>query len=117
MMNAFNYIDGLNGLCASLCLVCFTSIIVIVNAFNSPNLLPLILPAGAIVGFFHVQLRYLGDQRNVFLGDNGSQALGFLCLWILVYFSQFDSYGFSPVTALWLVAICLWMPFESSQLE
>ena len=105
MMNAFNYIDGLNGLCASFSLVCLTSIITIVNAFNSPNLLPLILPAGAIVGFLMYNLGIFGDQRNVFLGDNGSQALGFLCLWILVYFSQFDSYGFSPVTALWLVAI------------
>ena len=105
MMNAFNYIDGLNGLCASFSLVCLTSIIAIVNAFNSPNLLPLILPAGAIVGFLMYNLGIFGDQRNVFLGDNGSQALGFLCLWILVYFSQFDNYGFSPVTALWLVAI------------
>ena len=105
MMNAFNYIDGLNGLCASFSLVCLTSIIIIVNAFNSLNLLPLILPAGAIVGFLMYNLGIFGDQRNVFLGDNGSQALGFLCLWILVYFSQFDSYGFSPVTALWLVAI------------
>ena len=105
MMNAFNYIDGLNGLCASFSLVCLTSIIAIVNAFNSPNLLPLILPAGAIVGFLLYNLGIFGDKRNVFLGDNGSQALGFLCLWILVYFSQFDNYGFSPVTALWLVAI------------
>ena len=105
MMNAFNYIDGLNGLCASFSLVCLTSIIAIVNAFNSPNLLPLILPAGAIVGFLMYNLGIFGDQRNVFLGDNGSQALGFLCLWILVYFSQFDNYGFSPVTALWLIAI------------
>jgi len=105
MMNAFNYIDGLNGLCASFSLVCLTSIIAIVNAFNSPNLLVLILPAGAIVGFLMYNLGIFGDQRNVFLGDNGSQALGFLCLWILVYFSQFDDYGFSPVTALWLVAI------------
>ena len=105
MMNAFNYIDGLNGLCASFSLVCLTSVIVVVNAFNSPSLLPLILPAGAIVGFLIYNLGILGEQRNVFLGDNGSQALGFLCLWILVYFSQFDGYGFAPVTALWIVAI------------
>ena len=88
MMNAFNMIDGLNGLCASLCLVCFTSIIYMINAFNSPNLLPLILPAGAIVGFLMYNLGIFGDQRTVFLGDNGSNALGFLCLWILVYFSS-----------------------------
>jgi len=105
MINAFNYIDGMNGLCASFSLICLTSVIVIINAFNFPSLLPIILPVGAIFGFLMYNLGILGDQRNVFLGDNGSQALGFLCLWVLVYFTQFDEYDFAPVTALWLVAI------------
>ena len=105
MMNAFNYIDGLNGLCASFCLVCLMSIVYFFNAFNNPSFLPLVLPVGAIVGFLMYNLGIFGDKRNVFLGDNGSQALGFLCLWILVYFSQYDEYNFAPVTAMWLVSI------------
>ena len=105
MMNAFNYIDGLNGLCASFCLVCLMSIVYFFNAFNNPSFLPLVLPVGAIVGFLMYNLGIFGDKRNVFLGDNGSQALGFLCLWILVYFSQYDEYKFAPVTAMWLVSI------------
>ena len=105
MMNAFNYIDGLNGLCASFCLVCLMSIVYSFNAFNNPGLLPLILPVGAIVGFLMYNLGIFGDKRNVFLGDNGSQALGFLCLWILVYFSQNSEYSFAPITAVWLVSI------------
>ena len=105
MMNAFNYIDGLNGLCASFCLVCLMSIVYFFNAFNNPSFLPLVLPVGAIVGFLMYNLGIFGDKRNVFLGDNGSQALGFLCLWVLVYFSQYDEYKFAPVTAMWLVSI------------
>ena len=105
MINAFNMIDGLNGLCASLCLVCFVAIIYIVNADTVPSLLTLILPVGAITGFLMYNLGVLGNQRTVFLGDNGSNALGFMCAWILVYFSSIENSNFAPVTALWLVAI------------
>ena len=104
MINAFNMIDGINGLCASLCLVCFVAIIYVINANNIPTLFPLILPVGAIVGFLMYNLGILGD-RTVFLGDNGSVALGFLCAWVLVYFSNIENAVISPVTALWLVAI------------
>ena len=107
MMNAFNMIDGLNGLCASLCLVCFMSIIYMVNVDNVLSLFPLILPVGAISGFLMYNLGFLGDKRTVFLGDNGSNALGFMCAWLLVYFSSIENSGFAPVTALWLVAIPL----------
>ena len=105
MMNAFNMIDGLNGLCASLCLVCFTGIVYMINADVTPRLFPLILPIGAIVGFLMYNLGILGNQRTVFLGDNGSNALGFMCAWILVYFGSVDGSNFAPVTALWFVAI------------
>ncbi len=105
MINAFNMIDGLNGLCASLCLVCFVAIIYMINADTVPSLLTLILPVGAITGFLMYNLGVLGNQRTVFLGDNGSNALGFMCAWILVYFSSIENSNFAPVTALWFVAI------------
>jgi UDP-GlcNAc:undecaprenyl-phosphate GlcNAc-1-phosphate transferase len=105
MINAYNMIDGLNGLCASLCLVCFTAIIYMINADSVPSLFPLILPVGAITGFLMYNLGILGNQRTVFLGDNGSNALGFMCAWILVYFSSVENSNFAPVTALWFVAI------------
>ena len=59
MMNAFNMIDGLNGLCASLCLVCFIGIVYMINADVTPRLFPLILPIGAIVGFLMYNLGIL----------------------------------------------------------
>ena len=105
MINAFNMIDGLNGLCASLCLVCFLAIIFMINADTVPSLFPLILPVGAITGFLMYNLGVLGNQRTVFLGDNGSNALGFMCAWILVYFSSVENSNFIPVTALWFVTI------------
>ena len=105
MVNAFNMIDGINGLCASLCLVCFASIIYVTNVDSFPSMLPIILPVGAVTGFLMYNLGILGNKRTVFLGDNGSNALGFMCAWILVYFSSIDSTNFAPISALWLVAI------------
>ena len=104
IMNAFNMIDGINGLCASICLICFTAIIYIINIDGIPSLFPLILPVGAIAGFLMYNLGILGD-RGVFLGDNGSNSLGFLCAWVLIYFSNVENMVITPVTALWLVAI------------
>ena len=37
--------------------------------------------------------------------DNSSNALGFLCAWVLIYFSNNENEIIAPVTALWLVAI------------
>jgi len=105
VMNAFNMIDGLNGQCASLCLVTFISVMVITNSLGSSNLFPLILPIGSIVGFLMYNLGIFGEKRLVFLGDNGSNSLGFMCAWVLVYFCSLEESNIAPVTALWLVAV------------
>lgn len=107
MMNAFNFIDGLNGLCASMSLICFTTIIYMINLNDAPSLFPLILPIGSIMGFLMYNLGIFGSNRNVFLGDNGANALGFMSSWMLIYFSSHADANFAPVTALWLVAFPL----------
>ena len=104
-MNAFNMIDGLNGQCASLCLVTFVSVMIITNSLGSSNLFPLILPIGSIVGFLMYNLGIFGEKRLVFLGDNGSNSLGFMGAWVLVYFSSLQESNIAPVTALWLIAV------------
>ena len=105
VMNAFNMIDGLNGQCASLCLVTFVPVMIITNSLGSSNLFPLILPIGSIVGFLMYNLGIFGEKRLVFLGDNGSNSLGFMCAWVLVYFSSLQESNIAPVTALWLIAV------------
>ena len=105
VMNAFNMIDGLNGQCASLCLVTFVSVMIITNSLGSSNLFPLIFPIGSIVGFLMYNLGIFGEKRLVFLGDNGSNSLGFMCAWVLVYFSSLQESNIAPVTALWLIAV------------
>jgi UDP-GlcNAc:undecaprenyl-phosphate GlcNAc-1-phosphate transferase len=73
--NAFNLIDGLDGLAAGSAL--FSTVIMFVVSLLNPSpvvsLLTIIL-AGAILGF----LRYNFHPASIFLGDSGSLFIGFL---------------------------------------
>ena len=104
LMNAFNMIDGLNGICASFALVP----LIFVTYFGNFSY-GLLVPIGAILGFLSYNLGYLGKKRRVFLGDSGSNMLGFAVAFICIEYSQnlnHSSY-INPVTTLWLVAIPL----------
>lgn len=104
LMNAFNMIDGLNGICASFALVP----LIFVTYFGNFSY-GLLIPIGAILGFLAYNLGYLGKKRRVFLGDSGSNILGFAVAFICIEYSQNINHSsyVNPVTTLWLVAIPL----------
>ena len=104
LMNAFNMIDGLNGICASLALIPIMYVTYLGNFSYG-----LLIPIGAILGFLAYNLGYLGKKRGVFLGDSGSNMLGFAVGFICIEYSQNINHAsyINPVTALWLVALPL----------
>ena len=69
----------------------------------------MLIPIGAILGFLAYNLGYLGKKRGVFLGDSGSNILGFAVAFICIEYSQNINHAsyINPVTAVWLVAIPL----------
>jgi UDP-GlcNAc:undecaprenyl-phosphate/decaprenyl-phosphate GlcNAc-1-phosphate transferase len=73
--NAFNLIDGIDGLAAGASVFALLSILVFSIAQRSPeiSLLSVVL-VGAVVGF----LRYNFNPATIFLGDSGSLFLGFM---------------------------------------
>ena len=73
--NAFNLIDGLDGLSAGSAL--FSTIVVFIVSLFSGNVMVSIITAslaGALIGF----LRYNFNPATIFLGDCGSLFLGFM---------------------------------------
>src|ERR1700732_4114256 len=73
--NAFNLIDGLDGLAAGSAL--FSTFVVFVAAISNGSLLVSLLAialAGAILGF----LRFNFNPATIFLGDSGSLFIGFM---------------------------------------
>jgi UDP-GlcNAc:undecaprenyl-phosphate GlcNAc-1-phosphate transferase len=105
IMNAFNMSDGLNGICAS-----FGLIPLIFIGFSGPVHYGTIILMGVLIGFLSYNLGWLGEKRRAFLGDGGSNSIGFAVAVLCIYYSQGYSasgYTINPVTSLWLVAIPL----------
>lgn len=106
MMNAFNMIDGINGLCSGMVLSALSCLLLV--GVNSSASLGLFITIGSLLGFMLYNMGLFGKKRAVFLGDNGSNFLGFMLAWTLIHYSSADLQIIRPVTALWLVAIPLW---------
>ena len=104
IMNAFNMIDGINGLCAGCAMTALLFI-----GFSSGLIYDsmLVLLIGAMIGFLFFNLRIVGKKRGVFLGDHGSNMIGFWVAWTAIYASQSQIYKIDPMTMIWFVAIPL----------
>jgi UDP-GlcNAc:undecaprenyl-phosphate GlcNAc-1-phosphate transferase len=73
--NAFNLIDGIDGLAAGIGFLATATMFVAALVHNNTGLVVVTLPLmGALLGF----LRYNFNPASIFLGDCGSLALGFM---------------------------------------
>ena len=104
-MNAFNMLDGIDGLSASLALVCILAMTLITGS-QQIELIGVVMVAALSV-FLVFNLGVLGTKYKIFLGDNGSMTVGLVIAWFLIVASQKASPDFKPVTAIWLIAIPL----------
>lgn len=108
LSNAYNMIDGIDGLAASTLLI---PLIILASLAESeshalaPALLLLVIPLCVFLLF------NLGPNNRflpkIFLGDSGSTTMGFMVAASLIYFSQGDDALIRPVTALWFVTLPL----------
>jgi UDP-GlcNAc:undecaprenyl-phosphate/decaprenyl-phosphate GlcNAc-1-phosphate transferase len=96
--NAFNLIDGVDGLAAGVGVVATSTMFVAAILQNNPSLAIATLPlAGALIGF----LRYNFNPASIFLGDSGSLLIGFLLGSCGIVWSQ------KSATLLGLTAPCM----------
>lgn len=104
--NAFNMLDGMDGLVTSLVIIPSTFIAFLNIFYTNQGLL--FLPTIILLTFLLFNLGLFGKKWKMFLGDSGSMWIGFLVGWFLVCFSQNEtSFRFQPVAALWFILIPL----------
>ncbi|HEY6131289.1 MAG TPA: MraY family glycosyltransferase [Halioglobus sp.] len=108
LSNAYNMIDGIDGLAASTIMLPLLVLYLLALQAGHPTANPLLL---LLVSMGVFLLFNLGPNNRVlpkiFLGDAGSVTMGFLVTASLVYLSQGDNALILPVTALWLVTVPL----------
>ena len=109
VINAYNMVDGIDGLIGSLSLNTFTAIAVLFLMSGNDGYLsyPLIL-ATATLPYLMFNLGYFKQySKKIFMGDAGSMFIGLSVIWLLTIGTQGENASFRPVTALWICAIPL----------
>lgn len=106
-INAFNMIDGIDGLAGGLSIISLFSIVILnrVSGNDSFVLLPMIIIIATIPFLFYNVSRRTPRGKKIFLGDAGSMFMGLTVIWLLTMDTQGDVVSYSPVIALWIVAI------------
>ncbi len=109
VINAFNMIDGMDGLGGTIFLITAAPMAVFAWAHGfSLDAQVLLLVMAAVAGFLLLNARspWLTKAR-VFLGNSGSMMLGFTLAWFLIDFGNGENRVFMPMTAVWLFAVPL----------
>ncbi|WP_266157805.1 undecaprenyl/decaprenyl-phosphate alpha-N-acetylglucosaminyl 1-phosphate transferase [Dyella silvatica] len=104
LLNAFNMMDGIDGLAGGLSLMSIGSIFLFNNQIGLQGVTVLVLLlAVAMLPFMLTNLGLLG--RKIFMGDAGSMVLGYLLAWTLIQLSQGAQPTMSSSDVLWCVAL------------
>lgn len=105
LLNAFNMMDGIDGLAGSLALVSIGAIILFNGPQNWQSAVVLLLLMTSLVPYLAANLGLVG--RKIFLGDAGSMVIGYLLAWTLIQLSQEvpARSQLSTVDVLWCVAL------------
>lgn len=106
MCNAFNMLDGIDGLVVAVAFSVFTAVSII-SIIKGISLVIAFIPSIALFSFLLFNLGLLGKKWKMFLGDSGAMWLGFITAWYLIVLSQGEEMLFSPPVALWMVMLPL----------
>jgi undecaprenyl-phosphate alpha-N-acetylglucosaminyl 1-phosphatetransferase len=107
-INAWNMIDGIDGLASAQAFIALAFLLVVAgSSASSPALQASLLALLCAIGaFFLFNLPFRGLRRNrTFLGDAGSMFLGLAVVWHALILCQGGTAVMSPITALWFVAL------------
>jgi len=100
--NAVNLSDGLDGLAAGIMLMTFASIAYLaIDANGIDTAIIALAIAGGIVGF----LWFNTHPAIIFMGDTGSQFIGFMAVFLTIYLTQKVNPALNPALPLLLLGL------------
>ena len=107
IINAYNMVDGIDGLIGSLSINTFISIAILFIMSGQTDYLsyPLILATATLPYLFFNLGLFRKESKKIFMGDAGSMFVGLSVIWLLTMGTQGEQASFRPVTALWICAI------------
>lgn len=83
LVNAFNMIDGVNGLSSTLCIVCSVLLGIVFYKMSDPVDAALAFSfAGALLTFALHNI--FGEKSRMFIGDGGTMTMGILVTWFVI---------------------------------
>ena len=114
LINAANMCDGLDGHCGTQVFVPLAGLAILTGIKgDQEHFLPLIALCGCILGFLLFNLRTpWRSKATVFLGDAGSNFLGFILAWFLIDLSQGEYALLAPVAVLWFALLLIYDTVE-----
>lgn len=113
VINSFNLIDGMDGLSGSIFLVAAAGMALMAGVSNQFSMhLMLLVACAAVFGYLLLNARFPWNSKaRVFMGDSGSQFLGFFLAWCFISLgndhNEAGQRAFMPMTAVWLFAVPL----------
>ena len=115
--NAYNWIDGIDGLFSLQVSIAIIGISILIGDFNFAS----IAFIAALLPYSIMNLGFLGNKFKVFIGDHGAMTIGFLLACNFVLATQSSFIEVRPVDALWCVGLVLlnaiqvmWLRFKSN---
>lgn len=108
-INAFNMLDGMDGLAGTMAFNCLIGLALLAGMIGDQNVLAVsIVCCSGVAAFliFNIPARF-NRRFRCFMGDAGSTLLGFLLACLCISVSQGSGPKVSPIVTLWLVSIPL----------
>ena len=104
-INAFNMMDGLDGLAGGIALATGVVLLVAVGTHVRPGLLPVLasLVGGTAAFLCFNAPTMLNRPVRTFMGDAGSTLIGFTLATVLVSACQGDQAAFAPINSVWFL--------------
>ncbi|MCW8923424.1 MAG: undecaprenyl/decaprenyl-phosphate alpha-N-acetylglucosaminyl 1-phosphate transferase [Gammaproteobacteria bacterium] len=102
MINALNLSDGLDGLAGGEALLSLIAIAYL--SYSNDSALAVLMSISAIGGIFGF-LRFNSHPARVFMGDGGSQTLGFILGVLVIYLSQVANSLMTPVIPMLILGL------------